>query len=51
MAMDMGMLLKLMAAKKEFEKNHPSSFHLLKQLLTGSRSGYCCGSTVYEAYR
>lgn len=28
--MDMGMLLKLMSAKKEFEKNHPKFFSFIK---------------------
>ena len=30
MAMDMGAMLKLMAAKKEFEKNHPKFFSFIK---------------------
>lgn len=30
MAMDMGAMLKLMAAKKEFEKNHPKFFSFVK---------------------
>ena len=30
MGMDMGAILKLMAAKKEFEKNHPKFFSFVK---------------------
>lgn len=30
MAMDMGAMIKLMTAKKEFEKNHPKFFSFLK---------------------
>ena len=30
MAMDMGAMMKLMAAKREFEKNHPKFFSFVK---------------------
>ena len=35
MAMDMGAMMKLMSAKREFEKNHPKFFSFVKAKHTG----------------